>query len=445
MPRSSDKLHGGLFIYHSSELLTMRGCSFTFGGYRKLDHIDGEEYPKAFVLGREGEMKIKDSLPHDIFGIDGVMAIARDYLPGGALLPIDIFPPREINTNEVYQLLYSVACCSICTGDVIRLIRRLPTYTISLIVSRIRILHLLERYRILRMEGEQKELISLCNSMGIDTSTRNLITSSQIYFDVYHSIFTNGHTQLYRNVVRSGVILRTFAQGKYMKDVICNNTSMEVNREFGIIDSVIIFGRRRDMKKLRKVYGAKEYYSEICKMTSRTSYLDFRISFSTLGLEEMIVFSTGTYSRLLEGYEAPIRNIIMGRMFSFPKKILRENCEINEEIDGVGEKSITLTYEGKKYTVGIQGDPAFRRVVYRCGNGVTYSYYMLLLIIVHRFIFTYDRDFLVRFIRGKIKVDQQTLLYFSTPTTRPAIHDLICPPDVFFGDEVLGSNDPLGV
>lgn len=450
---------------HSSPQFSyMKGYSFTFGGYRRLDHIDGEGHPVTFLPDRRGILRIKSSLEHPIFGIDGVMATVRDYVAGGALLPTDLFPPREVDTNEAYQVLYSVACCVECTGDVVRIVRELPTYTISLIVSRIRMLHLLERYRFLGNEGDQKEFASLCNSMGINTLPVELAKSTQIYNDIRDLRLRDITPRFCSDIIVGGVLLRT-SEGEYMKNVLLDRiASLLGARLLGRLDSVIIFGRRRDMKRLRKAYGATDYYTQICVMAFRSSYLNMVHPYPTLGMEEMIVLSIGTYRNFLSGHSNITSCKSMLCMFSLPLRVLRgrvqqdlsmfvekgktsvrslQRCVIHEHIYGSNEQSLTLTYEGKRYTVRLWRDEVSGRIVYGCGNGITYSYCMLLLIIIHRFIFTYDRDFLIKFISQYIVVDQETKLYFDTPNSRPPIHDLIIPQNVFFGDEVTGDDHHL--
>lgn len=411
----------------------MKGYSFTFGAYRKLDHIDGCEYPSTFIPERKDILKMKCCLSHSIFGIDGVMEIVRDYLPGGALLPTDLFPSREVDTNEAYQLLYSVACCSHCTEDVMRVIRKLPPYLISVIISQIRVLHLLMRCGFLG--GDQKEMNAFCVSMGINTSIAFLIKSSQIYNDVRDLILQGEDKQLSYDIIRDGVLLR-ISEGAHMADMEEETTLKEV-RLLGKLDAIIIFGKRRDMKRLRKTYGVEEYYRQIRLMAVHTLYLNSRIKFPTLGLEEKIVLSIGAYRNLLAGHESIIPRYSMESMFSVVREILLDNHVANEIIDGAEEQSAILTYEGKRYTVGIRKDNISGKVFYACGNGVTYSYCMLLFIIVHRFIFTYDRDFLIKFISEYIIVDEETALYFDIPTSRPPIHDLIIPRDVFSGNDIL--------
>lgn len=377
---------------------------------------------------------IKHCLEHSIFGVDGVMGIIRNYLPGGALLPIDIFLQRRVTIDETYQLLYSVACCEECTEDVITIIRKLPTRVISLIVSRIRVLHLRERYEFLGNPVSQKELDHLCVSTGINHSVISQRTLDQIHNDTGYSMF--GRDAPCFDIIMSGVKMRV-SEGMYMKDML-EISSLGGMRVRWNLDAVIIFGRRRDMKRIRKYYGAREYYDQIYLIAINSSYLIFKTKLPTLGLEEKIVLSFGAYRNLLEGHGThPRFNMIS--MFSLVVEILWNNHMDSESVDDIDEQRVILTYEGKRYSMRLGRDEVSGKIVYECGNGVTYSYIMLLLITTHRFLFTYDRDVLINYISRHIGVDQGTQLYLDTPTTRPAIHDLICPPDVFFGDEILGN------
>lgn len=62
--------------------------------------------------------RMKMGYIHSIFRIFPLTSMMRDYLPCGALLPLDIFEDITVTLEYIYQCLVSVSCCEECTTNV---------------------------------------------------------------------------------------------------------------------------------------------------------------------------------------------------------------------------------------------------------------------------------------------------------------------------------------
>lgn len=410
----------------------MKKYCFTFGGYRRLDHIDREKSPTIYILKWFEVLEVKSDLSHSIFGIDGIMCIIRDYLPGGALLPTDLFPPRDVDSNEVYQILYSVACCTQCTRDVLDAIDHFGSIDQfglsphSLDLSPEQKIHLSFRYKFL---GNAEGRRTLYNYLHISSKflDADIIEGANIYRTVHDFIFRNEYGINSAYIVLEGMKLRV-SEGRYLDDKSGRFGTYGLFSVFDTLDAVIIFGRRRDMKRLKKILGKVVYYVRVSETVQRASHLNFAFPGSSLGMEEMILLSIQTYILLQRGEETVH---LFRDMWALPSRLLREHCDVREEMDCSEEHRFTLIYRGGTYTVGIRRGESdgknMGKVRYTCGNGVQYPYFALLFIIANRFLFTYDRDYILEILRVQLLVNISE--YFDTPSTLPPIHDLICPPD----------------
>lgn len=419
----------------------MKGYCFTFGGYRELDVIDTGPFSATFTPRRDRLLQIKSSLVHPIFGIDGVMSSVRDYLSGGALLPVDIFPLRSVDSNEVYQILYSVACCKRCTMDVIGLVKEClrPAQSLSSTPSRMgfsaeQILHLIYRCSFLYKNAMFDVYYTLYYSEASTCYNINLIADTRAYSDLRYKVSRRSYadSNISRNVME-GIRLRV-TDGKDLRDMTdhyhrCGSPMIDEEE----LIAIIMFGKKRHLKKIRKGYQRRYYYIKIWSLTAYVSLLTYMPSWRVLGLEELIVLSISSYMNISTfGILRKMRQRDED-MWSLPRVLLRKECVVIEDMHKV--QSMIVEYESgdkngkRRYTVCLRSDGT--RAQYECGNGVRYSYYTLLLIIVHRFIFTYDREYLIKTLCRLTNVDQASLDYFDIPTTCNPIHDLITPPDIF--------------
>lgn len=416
----------------------MEGYRFTFGGYKRLDWLDKAKKTISHVPRRgSGDiLEIKRYLSHPVFGETVIMRIVRDYLPGGALLPTDLFPERSIDSNEIYQILSSVSCCKWCTKDVMDLVSRFAPSPDILGLSPEQELHLMCKYdHMNNMEGFEVVTSYLYENFSSEsyesiigaTSTRNIL-SLLIFRRDY------AHTSTY--VVFRGIMARI--SGKYFQ----SSGSEVVFDEVGI-DSLFLFGRRRHMRRMKKEHGRNIYYGWLFNSVYRASYMRSLPSNDTLGLEEKIILSMATYYLILHEGEPtagplPLSHPHLHDIWELPSKLLREGCNVRGENDFPDAQGFTLLYEGKEYTVGVEKRNNPTRVVYTCGNGVEYPYLALLFIITERFLFTYDKDYILDILGVKINPSDKAQEYLSTVTTLPPVYDLICPPDALSSTEFGG-------
>lgn len=112
-------------IFYLSVYLSQNIMSFTFGG------VDGRcrewaaySTKVSFLPERHKLIQVKDFLSHPLFGIEPITTVIRDYILGSPLLSIDLFPSRSISINEIYALLYSIACCHHCTMEVLSIVEK---------------------------------------------------------------------------------------------------------------------------------------------------------------------------------------------------------------------------------------------------------------------------------------------------------------------------------
>lgn len=371
------------------------------------------------------------------------MGTVRDYVSGGALLPIDLFPPRDIDSNEIYQLLYSVACCEKCTKDVVALLRGSVTSTsISSLtttspmgLSAEQVLHLIYRSRFLGIEENVDIYHSLYYQEKMPEFILVMMRDTKAYSDLKCKISHRSYadSNIERNIME-GIRLRV-TDGRGVRDLLdpylrCGSAMLDEEE----LIAVIMFGTRSILKKVRRGHSKHYYYCQIWSLVAYASFLTYMPSWRVLGLEELVTLSVSAYMN--ETIYEILRQMKRREedMWALPRVLLRGNTSVIE--DNHWWQSTTLEYGGggegrglKMYTVSLRSEGG--KVQYVCGNGVTYSYYMLLLIIVHRFIFTYDREYLIESLLRLVEVEEVSLDYLNTYTTRPAIHDLIVPPDIF--------------
>lgn len=446
---------GIVFSLLRDKLLEMKGYSFTFGGYRVLDDIDTHSHPQSFTRDRKDELKIVSDLKPAIFGIHVIMSIIRDYVPGGALLPIDLFPPREIKSNEIYQLLFSVACCRWCTRDVIKIVgAHIKNSSLLLrVLSPIQILHLIYRCSFLKVKGNIGMYFSLYFPDEMMPNIQSLMCTSEIYSDLRYKILCKhpANRRIERNIME-GISLRV-TNGRDLKKLLNRYSRYESDTldEEELI-ALITFGKRSYLRKVRRVYGRKDYYQGMWSLMICASFLTYPPSWKVLGLEEIVVLSISAHmntSMYGEWRRSPQREM---DMWTLPRILLRGSESANSVrcatiiVDDYQGQSMTLQYcyGGRdRYTVSLREDEG--KVQYVCGNGMTYSYYMLLFIIVKRFIFTYDREYLIDSLLRLVNVEETSITYLDTPTTHPPIHDLICPPDIFHSKDKDVRIDPQEV
>lgn len=90
--------------------------SFTFGYFRDLHFSEkgGDDIWYDVVIPERVEM----GHIHDIFKISPLTSMIRDYIPCGALLPLDIFKNARVTLTYIYRCLVSVSCCEKCTNHV---------------------------------------------------------------------------------------------------------------------------------------------------------------------------------------------------------------------------------------------------------------------------------------------------------------------------------------
>lgn len=403
------------------KLLIMKGYCFTFGAYRRLDRIDKVVFPTVHTPRWEKILKIKEFLSHSIFGVDLITSIIRDYVSGAALLPTDLFPSRDIDSNEIYQILYSVACCVKCIGDVLNLLEGFTSSRLGL--SPDQKVHLLFRYEFLKNQEEDKTL-SKDSNISPFTDWRISINDTYIYKEVKRLISRDErHDPIW--TVSEGICLRV-SDGTYLDDRAPGLLKeSRFNSTPWSIDVVAIFGSRRDMRRIKRVLGWDMYYIKIWETIPRGSYVVCESP--SLGLEEMIILSMGSYGIIQGGTHPSQTQSFMRDIWALPCKLLRKYCDVIEETNNDYEYGISLLYEGKRYTVGIERNDITRKVIYICGNGVHYPYLILLLIIAKRFLFTCDRDFIISMLEAELGID--TISYLDTPTALCPIHDLVNPPD----------------
>lgn len=424
--------------------MNMKGYSFTFGAYRRLDDIDIVRLSTSLSPRREGVLKMKCCLKHPIFGIDGVMEVVRDYLPCGALLPTDLFPSRTVTTNEIYQTLYSVACCERCTRDVLCLLINDREF---IPLSKVQILHLIYRCQFLKNDANLQIYRGILIFPGDPLNTVDMIKSTSIYSSIKFATCAGSHYN--HNLIKTieeGIKLRV--AGRHHIDVMVKRIDESCIVSVDDLMIVILFGRRavnarycRDVKAIRRVFGAKEYYHHVISIRYTCSILGYEPALRNLGLEEMIVLSLMEYDLF---HFPPARGLFggMAHMWILPRRILQENCDIIYETHSVSSTGVTIEYgtERKQYTMHMESrrytdasGVEKTKVMYICSNGVEYSYMMLLLIIAKRFLFTYDRDHIINIILKVCTPDQIALEHLDIPSSisTSALRDLICPPDVF--------------
>lgn len=420
----------------------MRGYCFTFGGYRKLDAIDTCQYPITFLREKDDELKIKCCLSHPIFGIEGVMGTVRDYMSCGALLPIDLFSPRVIDSNEIYQMLYSVACCKKCTEDVVSLLRRyirplhplLSMTSSPMGLSAEQILHLIYRCRFFEVEENVDVYYSLYFPEGYPQFIHTLILRTQIYRDLRYKVSSRSYEDSRpENSISEGIKLRV-TDGKDMRNLVSPQIRYgEVPLDGEELIAVIMSGKRSYLKRVKRMYGTMLYYRRTWSLISYALFLSYPPSWRVLGQEEMVVLSMSTYMRVGVFAFLPKIRKREEELWALPRMLLQRECRLLSEEEG---QRITILYEGKngdlprKYTICLKKNDK-GEIEYMCGNSVTYSYYMLLVIIVKRFIFTDDREYLANALLQLIDVEEESIIYLDTLTALPPIHDLITPPDIF--------------
>lgn len=409
----------------SDKLSHMKGYCFTFGGYRRLDRIDRAKNPFIHSVRMKNVYRVKCCLDGEIFGIDGIMCIVRDYLPGGALLPIDLFPSRDVDSNEIYQILYSVSCCNICTQDVIEATKGFSPSIQSLGISEAQRIHLVARCDLLGNKNGLKGFSKHYNT-EVNSSYKKMIQNTSIYRKLRSLIFRPGYITSVSSVVLRGISLRV--NETHLGRIL--NGQHHINEID--IDSVSLLGRRRDMRTMRKKLGRDRYYGFIRQSVHRASYIRSLPENTALGLEERIILSMETHNLTLreEGEDILIR-LYLYDLWELPSSLLRGGCNVRKEIDYPDRQMFILFYEGKEYNVVVERRNNPPRIIYTCGNGTEFSYFTLLFIIAHRFLFTYDRGYLIRILRMRCEPSDKVLEYLSTPSTHPPIHDLICPPSLF--------------
>lgn len=416
----------------------MEGYCFTFGAYRDLDDIDIVLRPTSCSPRRADIFNIRDSLSHPIFRIDGIMELIRDYLPCGAFLPTDLFPSRTVTTNEIYQALYSVACCEICTRDILSLIPKVNLF----LMNEAQTLHLMYRCQFLKSDANIQIYTEMLFFPENSKEICNMIRSTSIHSLIVWGTCRGSYFENVSEIVIEGIKLRV-SRNHYIESII---KRVDESYYLSVTDLriVLLFGERRDMRAIRRATGIGEYYYHIACVRYSSSILRYAPAISNLGLEEMIVLSMMEY-KLLHFPPAGGLYGSMDHMWSLPRKILQENCHIKDDRTlsslnpnmtitveyGPGRKQYTLSMESRRYVdvTGVEKE----RAVYICGNGVEYSYLALLLVIAKRFLFTYDRDYIISVMMKICTLDDIALHHLDTPSSDllPPVHDLICPPDIF--------------
>lgn len=433
-------------------------------------------------------LKIANVLPRNFSGVTAILSIIRGYIFGHFLLMTDLFPKRDFTLQEAYSLLYSVACCHQCTVEVMTLLRRckiknVPERTADGTIPGLMLVDgkvdvplgkrfnmnymgklysdsLICRYVIMRnmksfdllhselwkangvfIDG-MKTLI-LKNAYGEEEKKINIyevvrrcIEKVDITYDnadpasfggrVFHSSQMNPPL-----LTMCVTLLRDCGIGilnrrcKYPQDEsICR---MLVKATiYGLKENELVMG----LRSIRKHFANDVYYSCLWDIAT-IPHLDFvhRSEHSLMRYEDLIMSSISIHDSIaMRRYTENITEALYF-LWKLPAFLLKKDCTVTKEnILPSNYPSITVDYEGKDVELSlclVAGETNNYIPAYQYNGATRIPYHLILLIISNKFIWSYDRGFILKFLGGFHNPDDMATLE-KTPYENP-IHHLIVP------------------
>lgn len=414
--------------------------SFTFGGFNPK-FVRGEQITKISLQAPQGniiEMKETLSSQSPLFTLDPILVIIRDYILGAPFLHTDLFPKTHISLHEVYVLLSSVACCHECTKYVFSTLlectmekvevvefKSLPKPfpsgdTLSLTGKKFTMEHMCKYYitmltcRYVLM----KNLASLNYMLEIMDPRDIAFTIS-----VKDSILPYGYWESKEPFnIYSIAIMRAIPPS--IEDMLTFSVSMVKTCGVGILKgrrrhqgeigavlsavliSCVSYLQGEDVKRglyhLRRAIDRNTYYRQLGITIAYPRFHVIRTDLN-LHLADMIFMSMNIFRDICTG-TFTANPIYINFLWKLPSSLLEKHCKVIGRLENDENEApyMTVVHDHATYHIRLGVIPIEDGSLwpaYSYSEKEVIGYAALLYIIAHRFLWTYDREYILTVLR----------------------------------------------
>lgn len=411
--------------------------SFTFGGFNPK-FVRGEQITKITLQPPQTKtIEMKESLSSTslLFSLDPILVIIRDYILGASLLSIDLFPKTHISLHEVYVLLSSIACCHECTKHVFSILlkctigkvevtefKTLPIEdTSSLVGKKFTMEHMCKyyitmltcRYVLVKNLTSLNYMLEIMNprDRSLTASVRDSILpggywKSKEPFNIYRIATMSSAPSSMENILTFSIsMLKTCGVG-----ILRSKRRGLSGRIYAILASILIssvsYLHGEDVKRglyyLRRAIDRNTYYRQLGITIAYPRFHALRTDLN-LRLSDMIFMSMNIFRDVCTG-TLIVNSIYLNFLWKLPSSLLEKHCKIIGRLENDEHKSpyMTVMYDRTTYHVSlgvIPTDSGLLLPAYSYSEKEVISYSILLYIIANRFLWSYDREYILEVLR----------------------------------------------